>query len=92
MQFRSIFSSAALFFLFFALQRLDVADTLVIGSCQPVFVTLIAYFFLGEACGVIPVFTALLSIVGVGVIVRPPILTGEDSFDLDTLVSGDFVF
>lgn len=75
-----------MFLHFYALQRLDVADALVIGSCQPVFVTLAAYFFLGEACGVLPIFTALLSIVGVGVISRPPILTGQESFDRDALV------
>lgn len=33
-----------------------------------------------------PVFAALLTILGVGVIARPPILTGEDSFDTETLV------
>lgn len=32
------------------------------------------------------VAAALLSIVGVGVIARPPMLTGEASWDTDTLV------
>ncbi|CAL8125739.1 unnamed protein product [Orchesella dallaii] len=87
---RSMFGSTALFFHFYALKRLDVADALVIGSCQPVFVTLAAYFLLGESCGVFPVFTALLTILGVGVISRPPILTGQESFDSNALIGAGF--
>lgn len=62
----------------------------MIGSCQPVFVTLAAYFFLGEACGIFPVFTAFLTILGVGVISRPPILTGEEAFDENALMGAGF--
>ncbi|ODN00885.1 Solute carrier family 35 member G1 [Orchesella cincta] len=89
---RSAFGSTALFLHFYALKRIDVADVLVIGSCQPVFVTLAAYFFLGESCGVFPVFTALLTILGVGVISRPPILTGEEAFDNNALIGAGFSF
>jgi uncharacterized membrane protein len=71
---------------FYAIQYMTVADAMVIGSCSPVFVTFVAHLFLGEKCGIFPVVAGLLTIVGVAVIARPPMLTGEEEFDTDTLV------
>lgn len=89
---RGVLGGTALILLFYSIQNLSLADALVISSCRPVFVTFVAHVFLGEPCGVFPVFAALLTIMGVGVIARPPILTGEDSFDTETLVIFHFIF
>lgn len=48
-------------------------------------VTLIAHFTLGEKCGVVPVIAGIFGVVGVLVIARPPMLTGAEAFDLDTV-------
>jgi len=48
------------------------------------------YFFgwlcLGETCGVVPVVVAAVAMCGIGVMTRPPILTGAEDFDEKTLV------
>jgi hypothetical protein len=46
----------------------------------------LAHFFLGERCGVIPIIVSLTTIIGVGVVAKPPLITGQDSFDNDKLV------
>ncbi|CAL8125747.1 unnamed protein product [Orchesella dallaii] len=89
---RGVLGSSALILLFYSIQTLSLADALVISSCRPVFVTFIAYLWLGESCGIFPVFAALLTVVGVGVIARPPMLTGEDNFDTETLMGAGFAF
>jgi drug/metabolite transporter (DMT)-like permease len=75
---------------FYAFQYLPVGDAIVISSCSPVFVTLIAHLFLGEKCGFFPVIAAILTMVGVGVISRPTLLTGALEYDSETLVRYDF--
>ena len=72
--------------LFTSIQKLSLADALSINSCRPVFVTFVAHLALGEPCGIFPVFAAIVSILGVGVIARPPLITGEESFNKETLV------
>ena len=66
---------------------MNLADSMVIASSTPVFMTFFAYFLLGEKCGVVPVVVALITLVGVGVICRPPWLTGGGVYDHDVLVS-----
>lgn len=72
---------------FYSLKYLNVGDSLVIVCSSPIFVFIIGYLFLGESCGVIPVITILLSMAGVSVITRPPMLTGKESFETDDMVS-----
>jgi drug/metabolite transporter (DMT)-like permease len=83
---RSILGFVAVILHFYAIQRLTVADAMIIGSCSPVFVTLVAHVFLGEKCGVFPIVAAVLTMLGVGVIARPPLLTGAQEYDTDILV------
>lgn len=85
-QVRGTLGGTALILLFYSIQNLSLADALVISSCRPVFVTVVAHVFLGEPCGIFPAFAALLSVVGVGFITRPPVLTGDDHFNEDTVV------
>lgn len=72
---------------FWALKYLDVADLAVIAYTGPVFVMILAYFLLDEKCGVIPILVAILTCLGVFIIIRPPLFTGKDAFDTNTLVS-----
>lgn len=61
---------------------------MVITSSTSVFVTLLAHCFIGEKCAIVPILTAILTMAGVIVISRPPMLTGEEQFDTNILVSG----
>ncbi|OXA60250.1 solute carrier family 35 member G1 isoform X2 [Folsomia candida] len=71
---------------FYSLLYLEVADSMVITSSTSVFVTLLAHCFIGEKCAIVPIITALLTMAGVVVISRPPMLTGKESFDTDILI------
>jgi len=87
LQGRSFVGFTAVLLHFHSIQYLTVADAMTVGSITPVFVTLVAHACLGEKCGVFPIFAAVLTITGVGIIARPPLLTGADHFDIDVLVS-----
>src|SRR5687768_2081200 len=86
-QLRGIFGCTASVLFFFSLTYMEVADVTVISFSTPVFVTLVAFFLLGEKCGIVPVFTALLTLGGVVIIARPPFLTGAATFDFNLMVS-----
>lgn len=45
-----------------------------------------AHKVLGEKCGLVPIVSAIFTLLGVIVISRPPHLTGEEEFDLNSLV------
>jgi len=75
-----------LFLFYYAVKLIPLADVKAIMSCRTVFVIFVAHMFLGEPCGIFPVFVAMLSVIGVGIISRPPMLTGAESFDTDKLV------
>jgi drug/metabolite transporter (DMT)-like permease len=49
-------------------------------------VFLFGWMCLGESCGLIPIIVAIVALCGIGVMTRPPILTGAESFDNDTLI------
>ncbi len=85
-QVRAIVGFIASFLNFYALQLIPLADTRVIGSAKPVFVIFAARIFLGEPIGIFPVCAAMMTAAGVGIIARPPILTGEEKFEMDALV------
>ncbi|CAG7729703.1 unnamed protein product, partial [Allacma fusca] len=70
---------------FYAIQYLTVADVTVISHSGPVFVTILAHFFLDEKCGVVSILVSILTGFGVVVIVRPPFITGSESFDTGML-------
>lgn len=64
---------------------------MVVTFSTPVFVTLVAHKVLGERSGLIPILCATITLLGVGVISRPAILTGgKELFDKDVLVSVSF--
>lgn len=83
---QAILGANSIIFVFYGLKYLNIADSIVIGTSAPVFVTLFAFIFLGERCGVFPVITALLALIGVGIISKPPILTGAEKLNEETMV------
>jgi drug/metabolite transporter (DMT)-like permease len=87
MQLRGVVGCTSDIFQYYSLQYLSLADSSVIAYSSPIFVTFVAYFVLGEKIGIVSVFTGIMSLIGVIIISRPPMLTGEESFDESILVS-----
>jgi len=86
---RSIVGCSSIILANYALDRLSLADTTLIVYTSPVFVTLLAHLFLKEKAGWGSVLTIALALVGVFIIARPSILTGQSAVDHNTLVSAD---
>jgi drug/metabolite transporter (DMT)-like permease len=76
---------------FYSLKYINLADSMVISFSTPVFVTLVAHLFLGEKCGIIPLISGIIVLGGVGVITRPPMLTGQEEFDMNNLVQNAII-
>ncbi|XP_021959979.1 solute carrier family 35 member G1 isoform X2 [Folsomia candida] len=83
---RGLIGSSSVILRYYALQYLSIGDTSVITYSTPVLVTVMAHFFLGERCGVIPVIVSFTTLAGVVIVTKPPLLTGAESFDTDTLI------
>ncbi|CAG7698834.1 unnamed protein product [Allacma fusca] len=83
---RAFFGCTAVIMQFYALQYIEIGDATVISFTTPVFVGLLSHFMLREKFGVVPIFTALLTVLGIGVITRPPILSGAAEFDTNNLI------
>lgn len=66
---------------------MTIGDMTVIVFSSPVVTNFIAHFLVGEPCGIFFVFTAILTLCGVGLITKPPFLTGSSTFDYNTSVS-----
>jgi drug/metabolite transporter (DMT)-like permease len=71
---------------YYALEYLTIGDTSVITYSTPVLVTVMAHFFLGEKCGVVPSIIVFTTLAGVIIAIKPPLLTGGESFDNNILV------
>lgn len=87
---RGLVGSSADIFQYYSLKYLPLADSTVISFSTPIFVCIVAHFVLGEKCGVVPIFTSLLTLCGVIVISKPPILTGEEEMNNTVLVRNKF--
>jgi len=83
---RGIIGSSSVILRYYALQYLTIGDTSVITYSTPVLVTVLAHFFLGERCGVFPIIVAFVTLCGVVIVTKPPLLTGAAGFDTNTLV------
>ncbi|ODN00873.1 Solute carrier family 35 member G1 [Orchesella cincta] len=87
---RAVIGCLGLYLYFYAIKLMPLADAKIIGSCRPVFVTFVAYLWLGEPCGIFPVVASMVAVIGMGVLSKPPILTGQSHFDYDTLMGTGF--
>ncbi|ODN00876.1 Solute carrier family 35 member G1 [Orchesella cincta] len=84
--FRGVTGASAVTLQFYSLQFISMADSSVIAFSTPVFVSLASHVFLGEKSGFVPVISGVITLLGVGVITRPPLFTGESEFDRETLI------
>lgn len=73
---RSILLMLATLFFFLALARIGLAEATAMISMNPLFITLGAALFLGEALGPRRIFAILLALVGAMLVIRP----GSDVF------------
>lgn len=69
-----------------SLQYISVGDMRTILAASVITVHFAGWLCLGEGCGVVPTLAAIMAMIGIGVMTRPPILTGKDDFDQETVV------
>lgn len=74
---RSFVGTTGLMLSFYAFRHMPLADASVIVFSVPVFVAIFAKIFLNEPCGLFNVLTVCLTLVGVILITRPPVLFGH---------------
>lgn len=74
---RSFFGTTGLMLSFYAFRHMPLADASVIVFSVPVFVAIFARIFLKEPCGIFNVVTVCLTLIGVVLITRPPVLFGN---------------
>lgn len=71
---RCFVGTTGLMLSFYAFRHMPLADASVIIFSTPVFVAIFARLFLREPCGVFNVITVVLTLIGVVLITRPPLL------------------
>ncbi|CAG9861602.1 unnamed protein product [Phyllotreta striolata] len=74
---RSFTGTVSLMLSFYAFRHMPLADASVIVFSVPVFTGIFARMFLKEPCGLFNVFSVLLTLIGVVLITRPPLLFGN---------------
>ncbi|CAN7986286.1 unnamed protein product [Ixodes hexagonus] len=80
---RGLFGATSLFLRFYAIHYMPIADASVIIFSVPVFVSALAKLFLKEPCGLFHVAAVLVTLVGLALITKPPLLfSGGGTGDL----------
>lgn len=74
---RSFVGTSGLMLSFYAFRNMPLADASVIVFSVPVFVSIFARIFLKEPCGIFNVISIVLTLIGVILITRPPIIFGS---------------
>lgn len=74
---RSFVGTTGLMLSFYAFRHMPLADASVIVFSVPVFVAIFARIFLKEPCGLFNVVTVCLTLIGVVLITRPPLIFGH---------------
>lgn len=72
--FRGLVGATSLFLRFYAFRHLPIADASVIVFSIPVFVAVMARIFLKEPCGYFHAFSVFLTLVGIVLITKLPVL------------------
>lgn len=80
---RCFVGTTGLMLSFYAFRHMPLADASVIIFSTPVFVAIFARLFLKEPCGVFNVITVMLTLIGVLLITRPPLIFGNAIVSLD---------
>ncbi|CAN7944590.1 unnamed protein product [Ixodes pacificus] len=80
---RGLLGATSLFLRFYAIHYMPIADASVIIFSVPVFVSALAKVFLKEPCGLFHVAAVIVTLVGLGLITKPPVLfSGSADFEL----------
>nr|CAD7203921.1 unnamed protein product [Timema douglasi] len=74
---RSFVGTTGLMLSFYAFRHMPLADASVVVFSVPVFVAIFAYLFLKEPCGLFNAISVVLTLIGVVLITRPPLLFGH---------------
>ncbi|XP_051168938.1 solute carrier family 35 member G1 [Leptopilina boulardi] len=74
---RSFVGTTGLMLSFYAFRHMPLADASVVVFSVPVFVAIFARIFLKEPCGLFNVITVCLTLIGVVLITRPPLIFGH---------------
>jgi len=82
---RGLVGYVALSCVFYALTHLPLAEATVIQYLHPMFTALLAAVLLRERAGASLAVSMVLSLVGVGLVSRPSLLTGREGVALDEL-------
>ena len=82
---RGILGSTSLMLQFYAFRHMPLADASVIVFSVPVYVAIFAKIFLGEPCGLFHGILVVLTLAGVTLIARPPLIFGSlaDSYTVE---------
>lgn len=89
---RCFVGTTGLMLSFYAFRHMALADASVIIFSTPVFVAIFARLFLKEPCGIFNAITVVLTLIGVVLITRPPIIFGDSIPSLidDQITDGDY--
>ncbi len=79
---RAVFGFAAIICQFIAIQHIPVADAIVISSCSSVLVGVVAQIFLKEKYRLFSFITAILTIVGIGIMTKPSLIREQKSIGI----------
>lgn len=85
---RCFTGTAALMLSFYAFRHMPLADASVIVFSVPVFTAIFARMFLKEPCGLFNVFSVILTLIGVVLITRPPLVFGNTINSLGESTAG----
>ncbi|CAL8085244.1 unnamed protein product [Orchesella dallaii] len=73
-------------------QYITVADARTILASSVVTVNVFGCICFGEKFGCVPILVAVVALCGIGVMTRPPILTGAEAFDSNILLGVSIAF
>lgn len=77
MSIRLVLSVSSMILTFWAFSQLPLADAMLIGRFQPVFVALLAPIFLSEKPSIVVILTLILSLTGVFLVLEPTLEVGN---------------
>ncbi|XP_022658941.1 solute carrier family 35 member G1-like [Varroa destructor] len=75
---RAIAGSTSLVLRFYAFQRMPLGEASTIIFSVPIFVTVLARIFLNEVCSIFHILTCVLTLIGIALICKLPLLVGRD--------------
>ncbi|CAD6996292.1 unnamed protein product [Ceratitis capitata] len=81
---RCFLGTTGLMLSFYAFRHMPLADASVIIFSTPVFVAIFARVFLKEQCSLFNIVTIVLTLVGVVLITRPPLVFGDAAPSMET--------